>query len=233
MVVPEVLDHLGDDRNVVLQIGVERNRGVGFADLRQQSGEQRVLVADIARQLQALHAAGMLARRLLDQSPGAVAAAVVDEQHVARGRDVAHRDQLLDIGKQQAKRVLEPGLFIVARNDESDGRRRIGVHGRASGIGALGRRCPVPVELNAHYHRQTPAAALVNSISPVALKSKATRRALRAATQLPPFSPQAYQYCRRRTYGGDDNATRDAVRARSLDRSGAGLCDVNARTLTW
>jgi len=47
---------LADDRDVVLQVGVERDHGIGFANLREQSRQQRILMTDVARQLEAADA---------------------------------------------------------------------------------------------------------------------------------------------------------------------------------
>jgi hypothetical protein len=44
----KILDHPRDDRHVVLQVRVKRNDCIGFSDLREQSGQQRILVSDIA-----------------------------------------------------------------------------------------------------------------------------------------------------------------------------------------
>ena len=35
----EMFDHLCDDRHIVLQVGIERNHSIGFADLREQSSQ--------------------------------------------------------------------------------------------------------------------------------------------------------------------------------------------------
>ena len=48
----EMVDHLCNDRHVVLQVGVERDHSIGFADLRKQPGQQRILMSDITRQFE-------------------------------------------------------------------------------------------------------------------------------------------------------------------------------------
>jgi len=76
---------LANDRDVVLQVGVERDHGIGFANLREQSRQQRILMTHVARQLEA---ADGLCVRILDffnQSPGSVSAAIIDQQYLAFG----------------------------------------------------------------------------------------------------------------------------------------------------
>jgi hypothetical protein len=47
--VVEAVDHLCNDRHIVLQVGVERDYSIGFADLADQASQQCILVSDIAR----------------------------------------------------------------------------------------------------------------------------------------------------------------------------------------
>jgi len=43
-----MLDHLRSHGHVILQVRVEGDRRIGLADLREETGQQRVLVTDIA-----------------------------------------------------------------------------------------------------------------------------------------------------------------------------------------
>ena len=48
----EIVDHLQNDRHVILQVGIERNHRIGFSDLCEQTGQQCILMSDIARQFE-------------------------------------------------------------------------------------------------------------------------------------------------------------------------------------
>jgi len=51
-----VFDHFSDDGHIILQVSIEGNYGIDFADLSKQPRQQRILMADIARQLEAADA---------------------------------------------------------------------------------------------------------------------------------------------------------------------------------
>src|SRR3546814_7169603 len=78
-------DHFDDQFGRVLQIDVDRHDSAAGAVI--DPGGERDLLAEIARKIEDLHAR-ILAVRLAQHGKGAVAAAVVDENHLPAGRDL-------------------------------------------------------------------------------------------------------------------------------------------------
>ena len=77
-------DHLRYHRDIILQIGIDRNQRVRIILGRHQSGHQRILMPDITRQIKPVN---IFARfeSLTYQLPGTVAAAVVNKKYAAVG----------------------------------------------------------------------------------------------------------------------------------------------------
>ena len=70
-------DHLLDDRDIVLEVGVDGDDRV--AGRVGEPGEQGALMAAVAAELDAVEAVGPGCGQFLDQRPGLVARTVVDE----------------------------------------------------------------------------------------------------------------------------------------------------------
>ena len=84
-----------------------------------EAREQGVLVAAVARERHAAEARVPLGQAL-DDLPGAVARAVVHEQHVARGVGPAAAHQLVELGGEQPARDGQDLLLVVAGDDDAD-----------------------------------------------------------------------------------------------------------------
>ena len=106
--------HRGD---VVLAVAVDRDGGVAAAARLHEAAEQGVLVAAVARQRAAAEG-GVGRRQALDELPGAVPRAVVDEQDVARRVDLALGDEVLELCLEQAARDRQDLLLVVAGDDD-------------------------------------------------------------------------------------------------------------------
>lgn len=63
----EIVDHLQNDRHVILQVGIERDHRIGFSDLWEQTGQQCVLMSDIARQFESADALRLRVRDFFDE----------------------------------------------------------------------------------------------------------------------------------------------------------------------
>ena len=138
--VGEAVDHLCNDRHIVLQVGVERDHRIGFADLADQARQQCILMSDIARQFEATDAFRLRLRDLLDEVPRSVGAAVVDQQNITFRRDRLCLFQLADVSEQIRQRVLDARLFVVTRDHERNDGRLGCRHAHRCRISAL-RKC--------------------------------------------------------------------------------------------
>ena len=117
-----VVQHLRNHAQIVLQIGIQADHYI--AGRSGQPCEQRVLVSDVARQQQAGDPARMRSRELLDQRPGAIGAAVVDQQHQASRAAAADLLLLLDQLEQRRRGAFDYLLLVVAWHHKGDRRRR-------------------------------------------------------------------------------------------------------------
>ena len=86
-------------RDVVLKIGVDADANLS-PNLR-EARQQRILMPDVARQLDAGDAP-IFAIERFDDAPGAVLAAVVDEHDAAAFADLARRDQVEPLALERA-----------------------------------------------------------------------------------------------------------------------------------
>ena len=111
----ELGQQLGDLFGRILQVGVERDDHIARDVL--EGREDRLVLAEIARQLEHPDAVGPLPRGLLQELERAVAAAVVDEDElVGMPRRVHDRGQ----PPQELRQVA---LLVVDRDDDGDPHR--------------------------------------------------------------------------------------------------------------
>ena len=111
------VDHGLHRRDVVLAVAVDRDGGVAMSARLHEAAEQGVLVAAVAGERAAAERR-VRRRQALDELPGAVPRAVVDEQDVARGVDLALGDEVLELGLEQAARDRQDLLLVVAGDDD-------------------------------------------------------------------------------------------------------------------
>ena len=78
-----------------------------------KAGEQRVLVSPVARETDA-SIAGVLPRKLLDDGPGVVFAAVVDEHDMTVWANLLCLDEVLDLRFEELAGDGEHFLLVVA-----------------------------------------------------------------------------------------------------------------------
>ena len=118
------VDHLLHRGDVVLAVAVDRDGGVAAPARLHEAAEQRVLVPAVAGE-RAAAVGGIGGGQLPDDLPGAIAAAVVHEQHVGARRHLALGEQVVELCLEEPARDGEDLLLVVAGDDDCQ-------HGRLS-----------------------------------------------------------------------------------------------------
>ena len=95
----------------------------GIPRCAEQTGQKCVLMAAVARELDAVHA-GVALREGVDQRPGAVDAAVVHEVDGTVGRHEASRAQGVEHRREPLHGRRECRFLVVAGHDDGEVRRR-------------------------------------------------------------------------------------------------------------
>ena len=115
----EFLHELRQHGDVVLQIGVQADGAVRARAGFHEPGEQGVLMAAVVRQLQPAHKR-VFARKRLDETPRAVAAAVVHKEHAAFFAGQPLRLHLGKALRELPHRFRQDFLLVIARNHQID-----------------------------------------------------------------------------------------------------------------
>jgi hypothetical protein len=90
-------------------------------------------MAAITRQLDAAHAL-IVTRQLFYQLPGAIAAAVIDEEDLARRRDAPRAPQAMQQQSEPPRRLRQDFLFVEAGHDDREPRQRARGRGLRSAL---------------------------------------------------------------------------------------------------
>ena len=109
---PVLFDKAVHGIHIVLQIRIHRNGHVAAAPRGHQPGQQRVLVAPVAAELDPLKQRVFLVQGA-DQLPGAVAAAVIHQKDAALRRDQALPGQLSHLFHKPARGFRQHLLLVV------------------------------------------------------------------------------------------------------------------------
>jgi len=115
-----LVDHIGDDADVVLEVGIDADGCIAPAGDMFQAAEQRILVSVIPTQADALDTSWVVRRRLLDLRPGVVPRPVVHEDDEAVGVDLSVSDEPSDESGQPGHGLFQRSGFVVAGYDEGD-----------------------------------------------------------------------------------------------------------------
>ena len=118
------VDHLGDGVDIVLQVGIDGDDGVGLGLERLHACHQGVLVAGIVGQLHTTHLTALLLE-LTYQRPRRVLGTVVDIGHETAGRDLRLGGQLAQQSCQAFVGLRQYGFLIIARYDDNESGRGV------------------------------------------------------------------------------------------------------------
>ena len=110
-------DHLIHGVDVVLPVAVDADGDVAPAAGLHQATQQGVLVAPVAGKAEPLEML-VFGAETLDEGPGVILAAVVDEHHPAGRGDEALADQAFQFLQKKGRRYRQDLLLVVAGDDD-------------------------------------------------------------------------------------------------------------------
>lgn len=113
-------EHIGDDADVVLQIGIERNHRIVSAFCMHQTRQERVLMASVSAELESC-VKGIGFMEIAHDLPRCIDRAVVDEQNAAFS-DHAGVEQAAHQRLQASRGFTEHLFLVVARHDDAEAR---------------------------------------------------------------------------------------------------------------
>ncbi len=128
---------------IVLEIRVDGDDGV--ARHGEQSREQRILVAAIARQLEPTQA-GVFLSESFDDHPRGIGGPVVDEVHLRRSGDEPRQVHRAETLPEPARRLGEHVLLVVTRHDHRESYHDQCATSRGAAMSALLRTCTTATE---------------------------------------------------------------------------------------